>query len=140
MTSSAKASLAGISLLFGILVGVAGTLLLSSAAIAGKDAPPVRAAQPAAGMGGYYLPRQLEQQQREAAQQDLPPQFWSPGSARTSRRARQIFHGAPENPPPFTRRLRTFLQGAALASTCPARFVVVLPRTAQTRQQFPEPP
>ena len=80
MKSTAHISLIGISLVSGVLIGIAGTLLMSSPAKADKptsaDVTPHAAyVESQAPSAVQYLPSQFYEAQRDAKQNDLPAQF-----------------------------------------------------------------
>jgi len=75
-----QASLIGISLVSGILLGIAATLLLISPAMANKQdsaytAPDTGFAPQPVPAAGEYFPAQFEDAQRNARQHELPAQF-----------------------------------------------------------------
>jgi len=75
-----QVSLIGISLVSGIALGIAATLLLISPAMATRPVSayatpgPASAPQPGPAAGDYF-PAQFEQAQRNARQHELPAQF-----------------------------------------------------------------
>ena len=81
MKSSVQVSLIGLSLVCGIALGAAGTLLLTSQAKADQHVSAEAAqsnaapAQRAPFAAGDYFPAQFHQAQRDAKQHDLPAQF-----------------------------------------------------------------
>jgi hypothetical protein len=75
-----QVSLIGISLVSGILLGIAATLFLISPAMANKPAsayaaPDIASAPQPATAAGEYFPAQFEEAQRNARQHELPAQF-----------------------------------------------------------------
>jgi hypothetical protein len=75
-----QVSLIGISLVSGIVLGIAATLLLISPAMANKPdsayaAPDTIFAPQPVPAAGEYFPAQFEEAQRSARQHELPAQF-----------------------------------------------------------------
>ena len=74
MKPSAKISLIGISLISGMLLGTAVTMMVSSEAKADKQTS-FYVTQSATHIDVDYLPAHFYEEQRAAKQQDLPAQF-----------------------------------------------------------------
>ena len=74
MKPSARVSLIAISLISGMLLGTAVTLMVSSEAKADKQVS-TYVTQPAAHVVGDYLPSHFYDKQFVAKEQDLPAQF-----------------------------------------------------------------
>ena len=75
MKPSANISLIGISVISGMLLGTAVTIMVSSEAKADKQQASLYVTQPATQKNGDYLPWDYYEVQRDARVEDLPAQF-----------------------------------------------------------------